>query len=101
MKKHIVILSLSLAALLILGGCMGKNDAQTVSPSPSASPSDHIGTDQKEENSGHYDADDSGIVGNDHENRTENKEDGVLNDVGEAVDDLVEDAKRGMRDMTR
>ena len=119
MKKTIIALSMCLAMVLALGGCAKKDSGtQNTAPSasPSATPSDGMG------NEGDYRANDNGAVdGNGSvpgttpagdEDRTGSARsntstggagatgDGVLDDVGSAVDDLVNDAKHAVRDAT-
>ena len=116
MKQKSIVLSLCLVAALMLSGCSKKDTNSTPSTSPSTTPSASMGLE------GEYEADDHGAVdGNGAapgtspvESGTPNDTtrpdgtadpdhtgDGVMNDVGDAVDDLVDDAKRAVRDATK
>ena len=112
MNRKSVLLALCLIAALMLSGCSKKDTQPAPSASPSAKPSASMGLE------GEYEADDHGAVdgngaapgtgpmesGTPDESRRpddtadpDHTGDGVLNDVGDAVEDLVDDAKRAVR----
>ena len=115
MRQKSIVLALCLAGVLILGGCSKKDPDPSHSTTPSTPPSASMGTESE------YEADNNGAVdGNgaapgtspvesempgdttrpDGTADPDNTGDGMLNDVGDAVDDLVDDAKRAVRDAT-
>lgn len=114
MKRRLTIAFLCLATVLVLGGCTSKDTGSHTTPSqtPSVTPSAGVDDNYQADEHGNVDdipnATDNMTNHDDTANSAQNNNttrpddatgDGVLHDVGDAVEDVADGTERAVRDI--